>query len=147
MNHTPNPMEAALARTDPQINFRLPAPLLDAVTLAAARNHRTLTAEIVARLEASLSGAPSYSAEHVAELIEAVEARCSKRAAQVATALQLHLSRGASGFSGQQVSEMIDEINAALSASGTQMAVTDVTHREVWDDDEGEATGAPAEPH
>ncbi|MGB3290929.1 MAG: Arc family DNA-binding protein [Burkholderiaceae bacterium] len=42
-----------MARTDPQVNFRMPQNLRDMLEDAAKENKRTLTAEIVARLEHS----------------------------------------------------------------------------------------------
>ena len=44
-----------MARTDPQVNFRIPADLADRLKEAAAANNRTLTAELVHRLESSFS--------------------------------------------------------------------------------------------
>lgn len=40
-----------MARTEPQINLRIPAELKDQLDQAAAENKRSLTAEVVARLE------------------------------------------------------------------------------------------------
>ncbi|PWB21312.1 Arc family DNA-binding protein [Comamonas sp. JNW] len=42
-----------MARTDPQLNFRIPAELKERLEAAAVGNKRTLTAELVARLENS----------------------------------------------------------------------------------------------
>lgn len=42
-----------MARTDPQVNFRMPQELRDKLEDASKENKRTLTAEIVARLESS----------------------------------------------------------------------------------------------
>lgn len=42
-----------MARTDPQLNFRIPADLKARLEAAAEKNQRTLTGELVARLEAS----------------------------------------------------------------------------------------------
>lgn len=42
-----------MARTDPQVNFRIPAELNERLKEAAAQNGRTITAELVHRLEAS----------------------------------------------------------------------------------------------
>lgn len=42
-----------MSRTDPQINIRLPADLLQRVAAAATENNRSTTAEIAARLDAS----------------------------------------------------------------------------------------------
>lgn len=42
-----------MARSDPQINFRIPQELKDALDAASAENRRSLTAEVVARLQAS----------------------------------------------------------------------------------------------
>ena len=40
-----------MARTDPQVNFRIPAELKDKLDNAAKENGRTLTAELILRLE------------------------------------------------------------------------------------------------
>ncbi|EZQ10735.1 Arc family DNA-binding protein [Acinetobacter sp. Ver3] len=40
-----------MARTDPQVNFRIPAELKDKLDEAAKNNGRTLTAELILRLE------------------------------------------------------------------------------------------------
>ena len=40
-----------MARTDPQVNFRIPALLKDKLDNAAKENGRTLTAELILRLE------------------------------------------------------------------------------------------------
>lgn len=45
-----------MARTDPQINFRIPEHLKVSLDAAAASNGRSLTAEIVARLDQSFDG-------------------------------------------------------------------------------------------
>lgn len=44
-----------MARNDPQVNFRMPQELRDKLESAAKANSRTLTAEIVARLERSFA--------------------------------------------------------------------------------------------
>ncbi|MEN2002931.1 Arc family DNA-binding protein [Stenotrophomonas bentonitica] len=46
-------MLPAMARTDPQVNFRIPAELLEKIKEQAAANNRTITAELVSRLELS----------------------------------------------------------------------------------------------
>lgn len=48
-----------MARTDPTIYMRLPEDLKETLDKAAAENKRSLTAEVVARLEQSFSGAAS----------------------------------------------------------------------------------------
>lgn len=40
-----------MARTDPQVNFRIPAELKDKLDSAAKENGRTITAELILRLE------------------------------------------------------------------------------------------------
>lgn len=45
-----------MARNDPQINLRIPENLKALVEEAAADNKRSMTAEIIARLEASFTG-------------------------------------------------------------------------------------------
>lgn len=42
-----------MARTDPQLNFRIPAELREKLDAAAASNKRSLTSELIARLQAS----------------------------------------------------------------------------------------------
>jgi len=42
-----------MSRTDPQVNIRIPADLLQRVAADATANKRSTTAEIVARLEAT----------------------------------------------------------------------------------------------
>ncbi|WP_176307980.1 Arc family DNA-binding protein [Burkholderia ambifaria] len=42
-----------MARDDPQINLRIPLELKERLDAASARKRRSLTAEVVARLEAS----------------------------------------------------------------------------------------------
>lgn len=42
-----------MARTDPQVNFRIPAKLKEAIEAAAIAENRTVTAEIVSRLQDS----------------------------------------------------------------------------------------------
>lgn len=44
-----------MARNDPTIYMRIPQSLKDALDAAALRNKRSLTAEVVARLEKSLA--------------------------------------------------------------------------------------------
>lgn len=52
-------MLAGMARTDPQVNFRIPADLLEKIKAEAAVNNRTITAELVSRLEASFQPSPA----------------------------------------------------------------------------------------
>lgn len=42
-----------MARTDPQVNFRIPADLKDRIEQAAIENGRSITGELVTRLEES----------------------------------------------------------------------------------------------
>jgi hypothetical protein len=44
-----------MARDEPQVNLRIPANLKDLLEEASAQNKRSLTAEVVARLEESFS--------------------------------------------------------------------------------------------
>lgn len=60
-----------MARTDPQLNIRCPQELRDKLEQAANREKRSLTAEVVTRLEESFEPAsipPSFSLERM-ELI------------------------------------------------------------------------------
>lgn len=42
-----------MARTDPQVNFRIPADLKEKLEDAANKNNRTITAELILRLEST----------------------------------------------------------------------------------------------
>ncbi|HBO3290780.1 Arc family DNA-binding protein [Pseudomonas aeruginosa] len=42
-----------MSRSDPQVNFRMPAELKEKLEQAAAANHRSITAELVSRLQDS----------------------------------------------------------------------------------------------
>lgn len=48
-----------MARSDPQMNFRIPVELKEQLELAAKDNNRSLTAELINRLDESLN-AVSY---------------------------------------------------------------------------------------
>ena len=62
-----------MARTDPQVNLRIPAELKDALDAAAEANKRSLTAEIVARLERTVSDRPAINGLSMAELFKKLE--------------------------------------------------------------------------
>lgn len=84
-----------MARTDPQLNFRIPAELKARLEDAAVKNQRTLTGELIARLEQSFDtrdtdlaqdtvGAMLKSlsmtithAEHLAKRLELIEKKRS----------------------------------------------------------------------
>ena len=57
-----------MARTDPQVNFRIPAELKDKLDSAAKDNGRTLTAELILRLEMTFE-----QDNQVKDLIERIE--------------------------------------------------------------------------
>lgn len=60
----------AMARTDPQVNFRIPAELLEKLRGASELNNRTLTAELVSRLEASFDPAKATPDVNVKGIIQ-----------------------------------------------------------------------------
>ena len=71
-----------MSRDDAQVNFRMPHKLKDKLAAAAKQNHRSLTAEIVDRLENSFeqTGIPAEYAsvrliEALRTVIEEVEGR------------------------------------------------------------------------
>lgn len=70
-----------MARNDPQVNLRLPADLKDQIEAASIENRRTITAEVVARLQDSFLSAPSPIAWP--DLVELLYAEAKKRGAQV----------------------------------------------------------------
>jgi hypothetical protein len=47
-----------MARTDPQVNFRIPAELLEQIKDSAEKNNRTITAEVVSRLQLTFAAGP-----------------------------------------------------------------------------------------
>lgn len=49
-----------MARSDPQMNFRIPAELKERLEVAAKNNNRSLTSELVSRLEASLDSSNTH---------------------------------------------------------------------------------------
>lgn len=56
-----------MARTDPQVNFRIPVELKDKLDSAAKENGRTLTAELILRLEMTFE-----QDDQVSELMERI---------------------------------------------------------------------------
>ncbi|TDH38562.1 Arc family DNA-binding protein [Pseudohoeflea suaedae] len=64
-----------MARKDPQVNVRLPASLKQRIEMAAAESGRSFTAEVVIRLQQSLTGAfVDLSSEGFGALIKRLEA-------------------------------------------------------------------------
>lgn len=61
----------AMKQTDPQFKLRLDEDLKAALTAAAKQNQRTLSAEIVARLQASFEASPRADAVSLEEIIGA----------------------------------------------------------------------------
>lgn len=64
-----------MARTDPQLNIRCPQDLRDKLEFMAKENNRSLTAEVVSRLEDSFDsssndGLVSTLNEHLAHMAE-----------------------------------------------------------------------------
>lgn len=57
-----------MTKTDLQVNFRMPADLKAKLEGAAKENHRSLTAEVVARLESTFSPPIPRSSEQDGEL-------------------------------------------------------------------------------
>lgn len=63
----------SMARTDPQVNFRLPHDLRNQLRDAAINNNRTLTSEIVARLQQSFEQQDRERYESSPEYFEGLE--------------------------------------------------------------------------
>lgn len=61
-----------------QVNFRMPAALKERLEDAAASNHRTVTAELVARLERSFMTAREITSADIAEEIQAIRQRLDR---------------------------------------------------------------------
>ncbi len=70
-----------MARNEPQMNLRLPADLKDQIEDAAANNKRTLTAEVVARLQDSFQ--PHHEPLSWPDLVELLYTEAKKRGAPV----------------------------------------------------------------
>lgn len=73
-----------MARTDPQLNFRIPAELREKLDAAAASNKRSLTSELIARLQASfeepahgeaLTTSTADAVQLLLKKVEGIEAR------------------------------------------------------------------------
>lgn len=61
-----------MARTDPQVNLRMPADLKDRLDAAALANQRSLTAEVIRRLDESFEPERSGGIERLEEAMEAL---------------------------------------------------------------------------
>lgn len=59
-----------MARTDPQINFRLPQELKDRIEQSAKDNGRSVTQEVIARIDLSYSA--ENSANQNSDLLQAI---------------------------------------------------------------------------
>lgn len=68
-----------MARTDPQLNLRLPGPLKAGIEDAARVNNRTITAEVVDRLNRSFA-VPSQglSEQDISRIADAVALRLAR---------------------------------------------------------------------
>lgn len=62
-----------MARSDPQLNFRIPVELRDKLDAAARENNRSLTGELIARLERTFSDAPAVNGVSMMELFAKLE--------------------------------------------------------------------------
>lgn len=67
-----------MARHDPQVSFRIPASLKEKLDRAAGENNRTITAELVLRLEQTFSEDETVSelSDRVAKLEDLVDRLC-----------------------------------------------------------------------
>lgn len=59
-----------MARSDPQLNFRIPAELRDKLDAAAKDNNRSLTGELIARLQSTFDAAGSAFPFAIEQAIE-----------------------------------------------------------------------------
>lgn len=73
-----------MARDEPQVNLRIPAVLKERLSQASESNKRSLTAEVVARLEESFPGVRSPIDENTLDLFvkvgQVLDEREKKRA-------------------------------------------------------------------
>ena len=81
-----------MARSDPQLNFRIPADLRDRLEAAAKENKRSLTAELIERIEASF--ASDEQAYELAFTATRLKDEVAKLTAQLDAARAERKSRG-----------------------------------------------------
>jgi hypothetical protein len=62
-----------MARSDPQLNFRIPVELRDKLDAAARENNRSLTGELIARLERTFSDEPAVNGISMSAIFEKLE--------------------------------------------------------------------------
>lgn len=62
-----------MKQTDPQMKIRLPVDLKQKIEESAKANNRTMTADIVARLQASFDDDKMFSPEFSVEIIEKLD--------------------------------------------------------------------------
>ena len=86
-----------MARTDPQLNFRIPVELRDRLEAAAGENKRSLTAELVDRLQASFNLEPLKDTKR-GELVKLVNDAIDERMALEKEKLRLELEGSPMGF-------------------------------------------------
>ena len=70
-----------MARNDPQMNLRLPVELKEQIEDAAAQNNRTLTAEVVGRLQESFD--PNIASLSWVDLVKILEQEAKKRGTRI----------------------------------------------------------------
>lgn len=68
-----------MARNDPQMNLRLPVDLKEQIEDAAAKNNRTLTAEVVDRLQQSFELIAGLKDEEISALAEKLATRLAEK--------------------------------------------------------------------
>ena len=98
-----------MARTDPQVNLRMPAELKDRLDEAAELNKRSLTAETVARLEASFEG-PVASLALAQLQAEVLEREWLQRGAQLRFVAAVQL---------------LKQITMKVKAAGVELSATE----------------------
>lgn len=76
--------DSRMARTDPQFNLRIPQELKDRLEEAAVANKRSVTAELIARLESSFSD--DQTVAQIESAFEAIKAYVAKLKAELAEA-------------------------------------------------------------
>ena len=106
-------MHKGMARNDPQVNLRMPADLKDRLDAAAEENKRSLTAEVVARLEESFGDIDVL--KDVAR--EVVTAKIESEAVFDAYRLVVDILRSASG-NDEETRRLIAEAVRSLKSTG-----------------------------
>jgi len=107
-----------MTRSDLQVNFRMPASLKAALEAAAKENHRSLTAELIARLESTFT--PAESAVERAARLDQIREKAMPGMVEILADLQAKVA--------QEIEQRAREI-ASLQLEQRDLAVESLHQR------------------